>query len=390
MKLRFRHLAGAAIAAMGLAAIPVAILAPGIAPLPETSDVDPLSETLAAAVRCEDVPGMVASLRQSERVTNLAAGNADRRRSRALSPGDPVQIGSVTKLFTATVILKLVEEGRLTLDAPLARWFPDYPNAGEITLRDMLMHRSGLPEMLDTSPARRMMGWPWGAPDPHPLAEALAGLPSRAAPGGAYDYSNTNYLLLGFIAERVTGKPLADLYRETIFAPLGVQGAWLAGREAPQGRVPTGYDRDLIAPAGLLPVTKGMISFVSLAHGAGGLMMPLPELRRAVEGILQGRVIGTSMLDAMRKTAPAPHEGVPGQVAYGLGLAEYDLGGARWYGHAGVTIGFTTVVLWRADGGASIAVSCNRSNCDVWGTAVALLTAPEMSCPLPTPKGAAS
>jgi D-alanyl-D-alanine carboxypeptidase len=394
MRLRFRHIVGTVIGLMALAAVPVAVLAPGIAPLSLEPSGDPLRDALAAAVRCEGVPGMILSLRDgSAPPVALAAGHADRRGRRPMDPEAPVQVGSVTKLFTATVILKLAEAGQIDLDAPLADWFPAYPNAALITLRQMLMHRSGLGEMLETQAARRMMGWPWGSPDPHPLAEDLAEMPARAEPGGDYDYSNTNYLLLGFISETVSGKPLQDLYRELIFAPLNTQGAWLAGRETAEGAPPNSYDRDLIAPFGLLPVTPGMIAFVSLAHGAGGLMMPVPELRAAVDGIMAGRVIGPPSLAATRTAGPAPQEGVPGRVAYGLGLAEYDLGGARWYGHSGLTIGFTTVVLWRADGGRSLALSCNRSNCDVWGTAVALLDVIDrpgtpVPCPLPAPKGA--
>lgn len=375
---RFRHIASLAILVMGMAAAPIAVLAPGKA-LPPRADAPPNTlkgravAALYEALRCGDAPGMALSLRRPDgTVVDVAAGHADRRRTRPFDELQPVQIGSITKLFTAAVLLKLAEEQRLSLDAPLAAWFPNYPGAAQVTLRQMMMHRSGLPEMLDTAEARLAMAWPWRAPDPRKLAAAVANHAPKAPPGGAYDYSNTNYLLLGLIAERVSGRSLATVYRDVIFRPLKIEGVWLAAAEPPRATPPIGYDHDLIAPFGLFPVTSDMIAFVALAHGAGGLMMPVADLRRAVDGILGGAILSPASLAEMERFGPAPHVGIPGQRGYGLGLAEYQLGQARWFGHAGVTIGFTSVVLWRADGQESLAISCNRSTCDVWGAAMAV------------------
>jgi D-alanyl-D-alanine carboxypeptidase len=388
---RFRHVASLAILLMGIAAGPIAILAPGKA-LPPRADAPPNTlEGRAAAVmyealRCDDAPGMALSLRRQDgTVVDAAAGHADRRRTLPFDELRPAQIGSITKLFTAAVVLKLAEEGRLTLDEPLATWFPAYPGAARITVRQMMMHRSGLPEMLDTADARVAMAWPWRAPDPRKLAIDLASHSAKSPPGGAYDYSNTNYLLLGLIAEKVSGRSLATLYRDIIFSPLKIERAWLAGAEPAQGTPPMGYDHDLIAPFGLFPVTSDMIAFVALAHGAGGLMMPVAELHRAVDGILGGAILSRASLTEMERFGPAPHAGIPGQRGYGLGLAEYQLGDARWFGHAGVTIGFTSVVLWREDGRESLAMSCNRSSCDVWGAAMAVRDALDSRVALPGP-----
>lgn len=151
-----------------------------------------------------------------------AFGMAEHARSIANHPGMPFPIHSITKSFTAILIMQLVEEGRLRLDSRLHEWFPDFraPGAETITLHHLLTHTSGLPEFMLAMP-----GWMDYAP-PAVSADSVltfaAGLPLEFQPGTGYAYSNTGFILLAGIIEETTGRPYADLLMEKIFEPLGM------------------------------------------------------------------------------------------------------------------------------------------------------------------------
>ena len=126
-------------------------------------------------------------------------------------------------MFTAVVVLQLVEEGRLTLDEPIATWLPDrVPSGGRITVRQLLQHTTGLYDYLED---RRLIGemqrdtsYEW---QPQDLVDYASRFPQRAV--GRWDYSRTNYVVLGMLVERVTGEPLAQQVRQRIFDPLGMR-----------------------------------------------------------------------------------------------------------------------------------------------------------------------
>ncbi|NMH97657.1 serine hydrolase domain-containing protein [Pseudonocardia acidicola] len=195
---------------------------------PTTPPVPSYAATLrppvVATMRELRVPGAIVYVDYPGLGTWLTAlGTGDLGTRAPMQVGDHMRIGSVTKTFTATVVLQLVDEGRIGVDDPVARYVAGVPNGDTITVRQLLDHRSGLYNYtddlafnaaLDANPGRV-----WT--DAEVLAIAYAH-PPVFPPGTAFQYSNTNYVLLGQIVEKVGGAPLAQLMRQRIFAPLGM------------------------------------------------------------------------------------------------------------------------------------------------------------------------
>ena len=169
--------------------------------------------------------------------------SCDRRRSatprsssgrRVLGGDDPptttdhYRIGSLTKTMTATVILQLAQEGKLSLDDPISKYRPDVPNGDTITIAQLLDMRSGLYGYdLDPVFLRAVDADPKRIWSPDDLLAIGYSKPALFAPGTAYDYSNTNYVLLGLVMEQVTGKTASELFQERLFDPLGLDSTLL-------------------------------------------------------------------------------------------------------------------------------------------------------------------
>jgi D-alanyl-D-alanine carboxypeptidase len=162
-------------------------------------------------------PGVVGLVRAGERTWQGASGLGDLRANRPARASDRFRIGSVAKLFVATLVLQLVGEGRLRLDDNLERWLPGLVPWGErITVRQLLNHTSGLYDYSDdlSGPPHRFR--------PRGLVAIATGHKPLFAPGTEFSYSNTNYILAGLLVERVTGRRLADQLEQRILEPLGL------------------------------------------------------------------------------------------------------------------------------------------------------------------------
>lgn len=175
----------------------------------------------------------------------VASGLADREAGRPMTPDMPYFLGSITKTYTVVVVLRLAEEGRLSLDDPVARFLPAFPEGSKITIRHLLTHTSGLKDFYqyfyyrpDREEMIRLVTKRW-------TQEELLELSGRFGrwfdPGTDWDYSNTNYYLLGVIVERASGVPLIEAYRRYIYEPLGLRRTWLAQHEEARGPLPVGY-----------------------------------------------------------------------------------------------------------------------------------------------------
>ncbi|WP_228386404.1 serine hydrolase domain-containing protein [Ornithinicoccus halotolerans] len=311
----------------------------------------------------------------------LASGMANLAADEELTGEEAFRIASLTKLLTATVALQLVEEGRLALDDPIAEVLPEqadrFDHGGQITLRHLLGHTSGLPEYSD-APAYiqdrvRAASVDDGAPAAvvtAPCAGAerdgigyAADQRQRFEPGTDFRYSNTNYLMVGRAIEAVTDRPLEDVYRARILEPLGMDDTWLACAERPRAELAHGYgDRDLLARdtgdpgqrlsqinAEVLDLTDYNKSF---AWADGGLVSTGEDLAVFARTLFTGDLFdGPTTLTTMLE--PGPHPLGPG-TSYGLGVMLED----NVIGHSGMLPGYssyiryhpgtdTVVVAWR-------------------------------------------
>ena len=194
-------------------------------------------------------PGAVVLLRQGDTEYLAAYGTREYDGEDAVTVDDHFRIGSNTKTMTGTVILQLVDEGKLALDDPVTDFVPEVPNGDNITIAQLLDMRSGLHSYSELIPFNRILdedpGKVW---QPEELvAMGLAEEP-YFPPGDGYHYSNTNTVLLGMIIEQITGNSASDEFRSRIFEPLGLEETLLPALDDPSipnhtRRVPVGHER---------------------------------------------------------------------------------------------------------------------------------------------------
>ena len=317
-------------------------------------------------------PGAVALVRSGQRTWRGASGLGDLDAKRPARAGDRFRIGSVTKSFVATVVLQLVGEGRLRLDDNLQQWLPGAVPGGEhITIRQLLNHTSGLYNYTDDL-LRPLLAKPTRQAYQQLAArsftpQVLVAMATRHRPvfppGTRFSYSNTNYILLGLLVERVTGDRLAGQLQQRILVPLGLSDTELPGSQrrihgphlhgyAPPNRAWLPSD----GPAGLIDVTQANPSW---AGAAGAMVSSAADLARFYQALLSGRLLGPDLLKAMQTTVDASEQYGPG-AGYGLGLMRLALGcGGQVWGHGGEVAGYATMAFSTQDAAQQLVLMDN-------------------------------
>lgn len=292
----------------------------------------------------DGAPGALAELRDRRgRRQTAAAGVADIRTGAPVHPGSPFRIGSLTKPFTATVVLQLADERRVDLDAPVERYLPGVVRGGgndgrRITVRQLLQHTSGLPNVLDHLTPADILADPLRHWEARELVDIALRHPPEFEPGKGWSYSNTGYLLAGMIIERVTGRPYGAEIHRRVIAPLGLRDTVVPGDEP---GVPGPHLRGYVRPGSdLVDMTR---LNPSVAGAAGNMISTASDLDRFFAALLRGRLLKPERLREMMRTRPT---GQDTGSAYGLGLQWFPVtdrpGCARgFWGHGGDMIGFS-------------------------------------------------
>lgn len=268
--------------------------------------------------------------------------------------GDPFRVGSITKTFVATAVLRLVEEGELSKSDELAEWYPDFPNAERITVGDLLRMRSGIVEGSD-------MDAVWEAYKKNRLADLSADdVIERAAKSSAQlgyppdqrtEYTNANYVLLGGIVEKVSGEDLGAHLGRTILEPLGLKDTTYPKTNDLPGDL-QGYHRDIarVEPVGTTVVNPDPIA------GAGAMVSTVPDLKIWAKAVCTGRLLEPPTHEARLRTQPP--SGWPDRVGYGEGIIE----AGSFCGHGGDLVGFNSQMLYLPQTDATIVVSVNKTD----------------------------
>lgn len=294
------------------------------------------------------------------------SGVADRTQLTPMTPDTRVRIASISKTFTAIVVLQLVEEGKLGLDTPLEEYLPGLLRNGEaITVRQLLQHTTGLYDYLeDRNFVVRAYQTPARVWAPSELVKYAVQFPPAFAPGAAdnWDYSSTNYVILGMIVEQVTGRTLGQELRERIFEPLGMGASYFAPEESVEGPYARGYSRSIDQSNAPMSLVFGTASIVATAS----------DVRRFGEALLNGDLLSPAMQEQMFGF-------VSGYGQYNMPALEYGLGVMRnrlptsversdaartVVGHIGGFGGFRSA-LWAApESGATLALGINQAATD--------------------------
>jgi D-alanyl-D-alanine carboxypeptidase len=353
--MRKRHLAAAvtvlaAVAPLGLASAAPPDARPSAAPGGVQQELDRL-------VSQTGFPGAIATVRDADGQTRTyTAGTGDLRTGEPVPRDSRVRIASNTKMFTATVVMQLVAAHRVRLDVPVERYLPGivrgHGNDGRrITVRDLLRQTSGLPDYdsIVTNGGGDLRSSAHTYVEPRDLVDAALSERRHFRPGTRWEYSNTNYVLLGLLVQRVTGRPIGEEITRRVIEPLRLRDTYWpeTGEQQIRGSHPRGYLAD--GPDGAWQDITDLDP--SLGWAAGQLVSTPRDLGRFMHGLLAGRLLPSAQLAAMRRTVDAPDfEPDPGW-RYGLGIARHRLscGPVAW-GHGGDIQGFETRNLATDDG----------------------------------------
>lgn len=310
------------------------------------------ARALLEATTAADGPGAAMLVLKGDRVVfRQARGMADIELGVPLDPDQTFRIASITKTFTAATVVRLAQQGKLSLDDPLSRFLPDFPGASRITIRRMLNHTAGLSDVPSgTSVFRR-------DPSTADLVAEIALRPPTFEPGARQAYSNAGYVLLGAVIEAATGKPWPEAVREELLSPLGLDHT-LYGGDGPivPGRV-SGYTTDTPDRA---PANARYINLAGPA-AAGALIGTVDDLGAWMRALGEGRAVGADGWREM-STPPALPEGqVPD---YGLGVYLWTVHGRPMIGHTGQINGFASIAAYLPQDDVTIVVLANDDRFD--------------------------
>ena len=337
------------------------------APLPAQ-----VSDALTDLIR-SGLPGaqVVVSGPDGERTATAGAG--DLTTAAPYADRAHIRIGSVTKSFVATVVLQLVAEGAVELDAPIERYLPGVVqgngnDGNKITVHQLLQHTSGLadfapevgspklPQQLDqTTDGKAYRDF-----TPPDLVRIAMSIPPQFEPGAQFQYTNTNYVLLGMLIERITGQSLAAEISSRILEPLALHDTYfpLAGDTGLRDPHPRGYRN---VDGKWVDATDMEAAW---AGAAGAIISTGADVNRFFTALLTGKLLPAPQLAQMEQTMPWPS--APG-MAYGLGLIRFQLPCGNEvkeaWGHAGGIVGFTTLAIATSKGtAATISVNTEQIN----------------------------
>lgn len=314
-----------------------------------TSELDAALEAWAALPGHEGVSASAILADGTQWVA--AAGTAGG--SEPLRQEHLIWIASITKTMTGAIVLQLADEGRLSLDDPVSRWLSPRPNVDPaITLRQLLNHTNGLDNYTE-SPALGAIA----AATPGRVftsGELLAFIgPPHFAAGARTEYTNTSFLLLGQVAEAVTGRSILDLYHQRLWDPLQLRDVFLPGYEPAPGPVaPALGGTGLVSPLDRMAV-------ISTGNSAFGLFANARTVARWGHELFAGQVVSARMQQEMRTLVPAAGN-IPGEFGAGLGIRSYSYLGRRQYGHSGGAFLGSSLLLHDPERRVTVAVLMNQ------------------------------
>ncbi|HZO57051.1 MAG TPA: serine hydrolase domain-containing protein, partial [Bryobacteraceae bacterium] len=281
---------------------------------------------VASWVRDGKFQGTVLVMKDGEPLLRKGYGQANREWGIPNSPDTKFRLGSITKQFTAASILQLSERGKLALDDPIAKHYPEAPAAWEkITIHQLLNHTSGIPSYTGLPEFFRKQSMI--ARNPVEIVKLTQEMPLEFDPGAKFKYNNTGYVLLGHVIEKISGGSYDEYVRKNLLEPLGLKDTGYDWNTTVIARRASGYN-----PDGKLAPYLDM----SLPHAAGSLYSTVDDLAKWSEGLESGKVV--SKANYAKMTTPYLSE-------YGYGLVMQKFEGHDVVGHGGGINGFNTLLL---------------------------------------------
>jgi D-alanyl-D-alanine carboxypeptidase len=290
----------------------------------------------------EGAPAVLIEVRHAGEVWTHGAGVRNLDTKEPALASDPFQVGSITKSMVAVSVLKLAEEGRLSLDEQVSTYLREFGEVlhppGPVTVRQLLTHGSGLPDfsvpLVRSGPPQDVLNRPLSLEQQLALAATVPWEPKLAQ---GFEYSSSNYSALGLIVQRLRGRGIADVLKADIADPLGLEVTRLPGGAPPPSAMIHGY---IMVDGKRLDVTQpAWLSELA----PGGVVSTVEEVNTFYAALLQGKLLSPATMSGMRG---------PDRASYGQGLSKWNdtCTNRFYYGHSGDIDGYGTVSMTSEDG----------------------------------------
>jgi D-alanyl-D-alanine carboxypeptidase len=286
--------------------------------------------------------GNVLLAQDGKHLYSRSVGFADVQTKQKLDIDTRFRIGSITKMFTAALILKAVEEKKIGLDQKLSRYFPSVVNAEKITIEQLLGHRTGINNFTNSDDYQT---WESTKKSKDEMVALISSKPSEFEPGTKADYSNSNYVLLSYILETVYKKSYGEILAEKILKPLKLSGTAYGSKINVSKNEALSYSNDG-------SWTLSGETDMSIPAGAGAIVSTTSDLAKFVEALFSGKVISIESLDKMKEI----------KDGYGLGMFRFPFDGKFGFGHTGGIDGFRSMLAYFPDSKITYVMLSNGVN----------------------------
>jgi D-alanyl-D-alanine carboxypeptidase len=311
-------------------------------------------QAVCNSVNANKLIGIQVSIRDSlNEDWSIAFGSTDLKQSKTMQHHDILRIGSVTKIYTATLILKLIEQGHLQPEQKIAGFFPGYNNVQDVTIRNLMNHSSGITDVFSIpsifTSASHFPDKQW---DPNHLAGVCMDKRLRFSPGTRHEYSNTNFILLGIIAEQATGKKTPELFEELIFNPLDLRSTYLVPYQGTPPALVNGYVHHFALSMKQWYTTEpGNTAWATIAFTAGAMATNATDLSAFMHHLFRGDIIDQQSLELMTTFSGDR----------GLGLNRINVNDRIYWGHEGEITGFESIAAYDPETGIVISICSNTT-----------------------------
>ena len=299
--------------------------------------------------------GSVAVAKDGKIIYSKSLGFADVENNIKANENSKYRIGSISKTFTSVLVLKAVEEKKLDLNQTIEKYFPTIKYSREITIKHLLNHRSGVHSFTDDED---YLTWNTQPRTEKEMLEIITKAGSDFDPGTKAEYSNSNFVLLSFILEKVYNKKYAELLEEYIIQPVGLSNTGYGGKINPANNECKSYS--FLNTWKLESETD-----ISIPLGAGGIISTPGDLVKFSDALFDGKLVKPESLELMKSIIDN----------YGIGLLQIPFYDRSGYGHTGGIDGFSSVFAHFADGSISYALTSNGNNYSTNNISVAVLSA---------------
>lgn len=286
--------------------------------------------------------GSVAVFQNGQIIYTRSAGFSDYENHIKATENSKYRIGSISKTITATLILKAVEEGKITLDKKLADFYPSIKNADMITVEQLLRHRSGIHSFTDDEDYET---WNTQPKSEEELLDIISKGNSEFKPDSTFKYSNPNYILLSFILQKIYNKTYEEIVREKIVLPLGLNHTYF-------GSAINAQNNECYSYSFSGKWEKETETDMSIPMGAGGIVSSPTDMVKFGNALFSGKIISKKSYTQMTNI----------KDGYGMGLFKLPFYEKEGFGHTGAIDGFSSMLSFYPESGVTFALLSNGNN----------------------------